>query len=653
MPQTAAIHFDTAAAVIMLVTLSSFVLRRMTKGAINRIYIVAMALVTITTLASLGGEIYDMAIAYGALPGASAESGQPPLGRDAFTLVYYTLRSLTAPIYLLLIATVSDTTHLLDKNLCVRIFLWTPMIATLLLVMTNPLHHLVYYYVDGALCYGFGIHVLNLSSAYYSITGIVWLLRWRRLLNKIEFYTLLVSYPFVLFSLVAHFAFPEAPIEMFVTSVVMMLISAFVIHPELRLDSIVDAANLREYDEMCQRAFESEKALCLVYLEIVNYERMRGIMGKDELHNVVRRIGTGLSKRLERDDVLYYLRAGLFCIAPRNTDPAHAIRIAQRAHEEGMARSAALRERSAKNEMRTCIVRVPEDAHDADTLKAFIRRFAHLVPQSCVTTYSELSMRDNFELEMSLSDIIARAIREKSFTVEYQPIWHLESDRARSAEALARLYDPKFGWIPPELFIPAAEESGAIVEIGQILFDKICSFLSKVDFEGLGLDYVEVNLSIDQCVHPGMAEALSSVVRSHGIDPRRMNLEITETSSAYSQRIVSDNMRVLASEGFTFSLDDYGTGYSNVTRMLNLPFSLIKFDRSFVLGLDDPIMVSVLADSIDMIKAVGKLTLIEGVETHEQAATMEDMGIDYIQGFYYSKPLSETDFLEFMRKHRQ
>ena len=415
----------------------------------------------------------------------------------------------------------------------------------------------------------------------------------------------------------------------------------------------MNAASLRSYNEMCSRAFVTEKPLCLVYIEIVHMERLRELVGKLELQATIRDIGEHLTTTLNDDDVMYYLHNGLFCISSRIVDPARAEQIAWRTHEEGKMRSLAMNEKSSPTAMRSCVVRVPEDAHDADTLKAFIRRFAHLVPHSCVTTYSELSMRDNFELEMSLSDIIARAIREQSFTVEYQPIWHLESDRARSAEALARLYDPKFGWIPPELFIPAAEENGTIVEIGQILFDKICSFLSKVDFEGLGLDYVEVNLSIDQCVHPGMAEALSGVVRSHGIDPRRMNLEITETSSAYSQRIVSDNMRVLANEGFTFSLDDYGTGYSNVTRMLSLPFSLIKFDRSFVLGLDDPIMVSVLADSIDMIKAVGKLTLIEGVETHEQAATMEDMGIDYIQGFYYSKPLSETDFLEFMRKHRR
>ena len=653
MPQLYAIQFDVAAVIVMLVTLASLILRGMTRGATNRVYLTAMVLVTITALASLGGGIYDAVIMSETGPGAPPPPGEPPLGRDAFTLVYFTLGSVIAPTYLILIATVSGTTNRLNTNNFVRICLWTPMIAVLLLVLTNPFHHLVYFYVDGRVSYGPLISTLCVSTAYYSVIGIGWLFHWRKLLNALEFYTLLIMYPIVFVTLIAHFTIPGTSIEMFITSVAMMLISAFVIRPERRLDTSVNTASLYAYRTMCQRAFAADRPLCLVYLEIVNLERLRELFSKDELQSIVRGIAANLSSRLERDDTLYYLRNGLFCISPRNIDPTHAVQVAQRAHEEGRAKSEGKRESAARMQMRTCIVRVPEDVSDIETLNTFIRRFAHLVPESCVTTYSELSSHEGFALEMALSDIIADAIEEQSFEVHYQPIWHLASNRPHSAEALIRLRHPEFGWIQPGLFVPVAEQNGTIIDIGAILFDKVCAFLERADFEELGLEYVEVNLSMDQCVHPGIVGEFIGAVKRHGVDPRRINLEVTETSSAYSQEAMSENVRALAEAGFTFSLDDYGTGYSSVERMLSLPFSLVKLDQSFVKGLDDPSMRIVAADTIAMVKAIGKDALIEGVETQEQADELAAMGVDYIQGYYFSKPLPEDEFTAFLREHNR
>lgn len=141
-------------------------------------------------------------------------------------------------------------------------------------------------------------------------------------------------------------------------------------------------------------------------------------------------------------------------------------------------------------QLRTCVVRIPEDVSDNDTLKAFVRRFSHLAPQSCVITFQELSQREDFGLEMALSDIVAHAIEECSFSVYYQPIWSLADKRFRSAEALVRLDDPAFGQVPPTMFITEAEQNGSIEEIGSILLEKICAFLGNVDHEAMGLDYV-------------------------------------------------------------------------------------------------------------------------------------------------------------------
>lgn len=260
-------------------------------------------------------------------------------------------------------------------------------------------------------------------------------------------------------------------------------------------------------------------------------------------------------------------------------------------------------------------------------------------------------MHEDFALNMALSTCIERAIQQRSFQVYYQPILCLEDGRFHSAEALVRLQDPQFGWISPGLFIPEAEQSGAILGIGSILLDKICAFLGQVDYASTGLSYVEVNLSIEQCIRPQIALELLELMRAHGVDPSRINLEITETSSSFSQRIIERNVRTLAESGVTFSLDDYGTGYSNITRALSLPFDLIKFDKSFVDNMGDSATSTVLAQSIAMMKQVGKQVLVEGVETAAQAEALRAMGADYIQGYLYSRPLPQEEFVSFLLKH--
>ena len=212
-----------------------------------------------------------------------------------------------------------------------------------------------------------------------------------------------------------------------------------------------------------------------------------------------------------------------------------------------------------------------------------------------------------------------------------------------------RLHDPTYGWVSPALFIPEAEQSGAIVAVGSILLDKICAFLGSADLDALGMEYVEANLSVDQCIRPQLADEVLGLLGRYGVEPSRVNLEMTETSGSFSQEVVERNVRRLSAAGVSFSLDDYGTGYSNVTRALDLPFSLVKFDKSFVDALDDEQVRAVLAQSIAMMKSIGKSVLVEGVESQEQADAVRAMGADYIQGYLYARPLPQDEFEAFLR----
>ncbi len=246
--------------------------------------------------------------------------------------------------------------------------------------------------------------------------------------------------------------------------------------------------------------------------------------------------------------------------------------------------------------------------------------------------------------------VLTKAVQEKAFDVVYQPIWSTQENRFASAEALVRLQDcGDLGFISPEIFIPMAEQHGMIGEIGSIVFEKVCSFASENRLWEKGVNYIEVNLSGMQSVDPALPAQLMSVMHKYGIQPKFINLEITETASIDGGEMLDVNMKRLRSLGYHFSMDDFGTGYSNLAKMAKVHFELVKLDKSLIWPAfgekpEEPMVI--LNSCIAMILQLGAHIVAEGVETQEQADFLTEQGVNYLQGYYYSKPISGDTFLE-------
>lgn len=246
--------------------------------------------------------------------------------------------------------------------------------------------------------------------------------------------------------------------------------------------------------------------------------------------------------------------------------------------------------------------------------------------------------------------VLTKAVQEKAFDVVYQPIWSTQENRFASAEALVRLQDcGDLGFISPEIFIPMAEQHGMIGEIGSIVFEKVCSFASENRLWEKGVNYIEVNLSGMQSVDPALPAQLMSVMHKYGIQPKFINLEITETASIDGGEMLDVNMKRLRSLGCHFSMDDFGTGYSNLAKMAKVHFELVKLDKSLIwpaFGENPGEPMVILNSCIAMILQLGAHIVAEGVETQEQADFLAEHGVNYLQGYYYSKPISGDTFLE-------
>ena len=245
---------------------------------------------------------------------------------------------------------------------------------------------------------------------------------------------------------------------------------------------------------------------------------------------------------------------------------------------------------------------------------------------------------------------IKDALAEDRVEVFFQPIYEVKQDRFSSAEALIRIRCKDGSLLSPGLFIPVAEMNGLIERLGERVMEKVCTFLKSHDLKALGIHYLEVNLSVVQCGQRNLADRYLEIMRRHEIDPYYINLEITETGTTQSKKTLLANMNRLIREGVSFSLDDFGNGQSNLDYMIDMPVAGMKLDMNMTRAYFEDLKAKMVVQStIRMAHDLDMFLVAEGVEEKEQFEEMVEQKVDYIQGYYFSKPLPENDYVAFLQ----
>ncbi len=266
---------------------------------------------------------------------------------------------------------------------------------------------------------------------------------------------------------------------------------------------------------------------------------------------------------------------------------------------------------------------------------------------ACIEKDSVVKMYQKKETEQ----LILEAIENDRIEVYYQPIFSTGEQRIASAEALMRIRNSKGEVVPPGVFIDIAEESGMILKLGELVFEKVCGFISKHPLEHYGLHYIEVNLSVVQCAYTHLAQDYIHIMEKYGVNPKYVNLEITESASTNAKKTLLENMEDLLEYGVKFSLDDFGTGQSNLNYIVDMPVDIVKFDKSMTNSyFKNGKAKHVMEAAIHMIHGMNLEIVSEGIETQEEYQTMEKLGISHIQGYYFSKPLPEEEFIQFLER---
>lgn len=258
-------------------------------------------------------------------------------------------------------------------------------------------------------------------------------------------------------------------------------------------------------------------------------------------------------------------------------------------------------------------------------------------------------MAEKASVKLARTEELRRALREQEFVLHFQPQWNQQTRTILGAEALVRWQHPTEGLVPPSDFIPLAEEAGLITALGDWVLLDACRQAKAWQEAGLAPLVISVNVSPRQFRDSNWVSHVASVLHSTGLEPRYLELEITESLIMDDMGAAVERMRALDALGVKLAIDDFGTGYSSLSALKRFPVSRLKIDRSFVADIpNDEDDMAITSAIVSLAQKLGLAVIAEGVETEAQAAFLLDCGCTDIQGYLFSKPLPANGFAAFL-----
>ena len=395
-----------------------------------------------------------------------------------------------------------------------------------------------------------------------------------------------------------------------------------------------------------------QQLVALLFVDLDNFKDVNDSVGHSAGDEFLKQVALRLRDAVRHADIVCRQGGDEFLIGV--TDVADTQGIAQVATQVLQRMQAPFHLRGLEI-LATCSIGIAVYPKDGATFEALLRHAdlaMYQAKESGRNAYRffdeeiNTSIRENLHLISSLR----QALTQNELVLHYQPVFDLSDNRLVGAEALVRWQNPKLGLVSPGLFIPAAEKSGLIVDIGQWVLQDACRQMQTWREAGAPALMVAVNLSAVQFRRGDVELVIERALRESGLDPTQLELEMTESTLIQDTEKFMQALQRIKAMGIRLSIDDFGTGYSNLSYLQRFAVDKLKIDQSFVRrllnGEKDVAMVSAI---IHLARSLNLTVTAEGVENDETRAALQRMGCDQAQGYWFAKPMPAAQFEAFWR----
>jgi len=638
---------NICAFVVLGCLLGTTVFKKMFKGNTNRIFFIELIVCTSTALSSI---LFYINILY--MPFNMVTM----IFSNIFKYIYFLGNALVVPLVFLYILSSIGILYIFEQKEYFKLLFLLAVLVPLCIILDNVFSHRLFN-ITQALGYKtfFLENVFVCVNFVYITITVVLLFIYRKFLTRPKLVVGFTMYPVYLVVLLYQLRHNNVDVSVFVYAVTCYLVMTTSQRPELLINSETGVwSDLSFYNE-CKKGFLLNRPTNVVLFKIQNYQNLMLYLGQDNYYRLIKSMTSRISMFLgffKQSENLYYLEDATWAVLMDSVSDEYLSLISGELNYE-LSHDFMYKEFKIVLKPFICVAKVPSDIQNYESFKFFSKSFYNILPKmEKVIFIKDFVHSNDFKVRNEIGSILARAIKEKNFEVFYQPIYGIKEEKCVCAEALIRLKDPSYGYILPGIFLSQAEENGMIHAIGDFVLEEVCKFIATPDFEKLGLKYIEINLSQTQCVEENFVPKFLGTMDKYKIPYSKIRLEIKESTVTSNPVLVENNIRQLYDAGIKFALDNYGTGYSNIKTVTQLPFSVIKLDKTFVENIHDKTMWIVVQDTIYMLKKLNKEILVEGIENEASVKIFKELkcdlmqGCEYIQGFYFSEPVPRKTFEE-------
>ncbi|MCP5171418.1 MAG: EAL domain-containing protein [Pseudomonadales bacterium] len=397
------------------------------------------------------------------------------------------------------------------------------------------------------------------------------------------------------------------------------------------------------------------KLLALLWMDIDNFSHLNDVLGHKVGDQIIIDVANRLSSVLSNSDSLCRLGGDEYAILLNRENGQVDI---ETFCKEVMALFVAPFKIGSETLRVTLSMGVSLYVEGADTTAHEIIKagdialyHAKLAGRNNYVLFSE-KMAERLSRNLWLESELRRSIDKDQLDLFYQPKFSADGKQLVGAEALLRWHHPEIGLISPEEFIPIAERSSLITDIAYWVMNSCCYQINVWKEQGVCVPPIAINLSARELEDPDFLNDIVVIPERYNIAPGALQIELTERTVAKQDSFIVNALNRLTSAGFSIAIDDFGTGYSSLKNLQQMPISLLKIDRSFVINVPEDKGNSSITETIVRLgEKMAVDVLAEGVETEAEAAFLQEIGCQYIQGFLYSKPLQSSNFLELIKSH--
>ena len=526
-----------------------------------------------------------------------------------------------------------------------------PLITVAILILITPWAKTIFTITENGYQNCFLYRSIYICTYFYILASYVYIFySYKTLSSRLRWG--LLSYNTILFLglLLRKLFYGEYLVTSYISLLSILIIFLTSENPDLYRDQKTKLFNREAFDVIGTNYLLRDETFNSLIVSVYNYETAIEVYGQNQLYDVLTKTGDKIIEKFPAYYVFYFGKGSFLLLDKKNANREVDGYISEWKENFRKIRDYVSKEVSLT--LSTMVI-------PYEMMKVNIRHINDLLELAINSSYSE-NQKGNYlfneELLKNLyhqKDVevaLRKALEEHTIEAYYMPIYSIKEDKIIGAEALARLIDPKLGYISPLEFVGAAERNGDIMELGRQIFEKVCVFAKKIEKDSKSIEFVNVNLSPAQCLNSMLASELSAIAAKYEVSMNMIDFEITETA-AEDYLSIQKQIDLLQKEGAELSIDDFGAGTSNLARLMNLPIHVVKIDMDVAQSYFNN-EAPFLPDLIRMFQNANMKIVVEGVETKEMKDMLLKMNCDYLQGYYFSKALPEDEFIKFVEENK-